>query len=102
MSHPPRGSGRLHVGLAYSTTDLSGSSGDAVPAASVTDSVQDQRYKRPSAILTFLFTRGIALSEFLLLPVLAVYAMAKLLEWIGLPEHMTMPMWFAAVPFLYL
>src|SRR5262249_47168896 len=63
---------------------------------------QEQGFQRPGPIVGFLFGRGLTLSQFLVLPVLAAYAVAKLLQWSGLPEHMTMPMWVAAVPFLYL
>ena len=59
-------------------------------------------FKRPGPIVSFLLEQGFTLWQFLVLPVLAAYAVAKLLQWTDLPEHMTMPMWFAAVPFLYL
>jgi acyl carrier protein len=75
---------------------------DSGQAPSEANGRQEQGFKRPGPIVSFLFERGVTLSQFLVLPVLAAYAVGKLFQWTGLPEHMTIPMWFAAVPFLYL
>jgi FkbH-like protein len=103
MSSPPGGRGRLGFSRARWAMDRSVHVSDSAgQAPSEANGGREQGFKRPGPIVSFLLEQGFTLYQFLVLPGLAAYAVAKLLQWTGLPEHMTMPMWFAAVPFLYL